>query len=177
MATEQTNQDATNEKNNSTNDSKKNIFQKHPLVFILLGALIITFFYGNIKSNRIERKLTKEFTTQIEEIKQTSSEQLVHYFSLAIRSEWTRNNKEQATQYLIELLRDDRIAKIMFIEHPTHKVLFSSNKKDENKTIEDEFIIGTKNTHSTFENEERIVASPVMGLNNQIGILVVYFKS
>lgn len=167
----------TEKKEESANTKKsKNVFQKHPFTFILLGALLISILWGVLNANRIEKGLSEKYEKKIEQLEIKSAEQLIHYFSLAIRSEWTRNNKEQANQYLLELLKDERISKVMLVEQGTNKVLFSSNKKDENKKMENEFIISTTNTKSESISDELIVATPVMGLNSQMGVLVCYFK-
>ncbi len=153
---------------------KKNILQKHPVVFLLLGALLISILWGVMKSNKVERQLTSEFTEQIELLHNRYNTQLIQAFSLAVRSELIRNNKEQAEQYMLTMVRDENISKVKLIEPKTNKVLFSTDRNEEGKTEKDEFIISVNKPTAQKQGDSWMTATPIMDMTKQMGILVLY---
>ena len=180
---ENTNKEKNQEKGEATNkrkgtsSKKKNIFQKHPLTFLLLAALIIVFLWGMLKANRLENELTEKYETEILHLKKAANEQLGRIFALSLRSELTRNNKEQAEQYMLTLIKEKGISKVMYIDTKTNEVLFSTNKKDENKKMNDEFIINATTVKSKVADNLMTVVSPVMGLNTQLGVCVIEYDT
>ena len=153
---------------------QKNIFQKHPLVFLLIGALILTFLWGTFKANRIEKKLTNEHEKELFELRSAIGEELIRVFAWSIRSELTRNNEEQAQQYMLSLLRGRLdIKNVQYIDLNTQTITFSSDKKEEGKKVENSDLLSVKEVnHQINENIMRLMA-PVMGFDSQLGVLIV----
>lgn len=154
--------------------SKKNILQKHPLVFLLIGALIITFLWGVLKTNRIESKLTKEHQKELNELRISTGEELARVFSWSLRSELTRNNKEQAHQYMLLLLRGNLdIKNVQYIDLKSKTVTFSSNKKEEGKEVNDENILAVKEVTHLEKGNIITLMTPIMGFDRQLGVAVI----
>lgn len=158
----------------------KNIFQKHPMVFLLLGALIISVLWGVLKANRMEKQhlaqieqLNGEHEAQMDSLLLADASQVVSSLAWAVRSEMTRDNMEQVNTYFIQLIKEPTIENIQLIDHTTGKVLLSTNKKDEGTTISDEFVLGAKGPISELKDNVIQSAAPVMGLSQQLGVMVI----
>lgn len=174
------NTDNSKSKEGSTQKStpkKKNIFQKHPLVFLLLGALIISILWGMLKVNRVEKALTEKFELQIKEEREVLGVKLARTFSWVMRSELTRNNKEQAEQYMVEFLRGDLdISRVSYYDKGEGKIAFSTDKSFEKEKIKDEFILNTSKAQSREEKDGYLITAPVMGLDKQLGVIIINWK-
>lgn len=156
---------------------KKNIFQKHPLVFLLLGALVISILWGMLKVNRVEKALTEKYEMQIKEERELMGEKLARTFSWVMRSELTRNNKEQAEQYMVEFLRGDLdISRVSYYDKSEGKIAFSTDKSFEKEKIKDEFILNTSKAQSKEVDDGFLITAPVMGLDKQLGIIIINWK-
>lgn len=105
-------------KTGNTNSAKevvksKNVFQKYPFVFILLGALIISIFWGVLKVNSLEKthadsieQLNLDHKAQLDSIALINASQVISSLTWAVRSEMTRENMEQVNTYFIQLIKE-----------------------------------------------------------------------
>lgn len=153
---------------------KKNVFQKHPLVFVLLGALLISIVWGTYRANKIERELTLEHNRVLQAERELLGTTLVNTMALTLRSELTRNNSEQAEQYMVEFLRSDlTISRVSFMDQSSGKIAFSTDKSYESRSIEDEFILNTKEAGYQQSADGLLLTAPVKGLSRQLGVLIV----
>ena len=156
---------------------KKSIIRRHPFVFILLAALAVSVIWGFAKANNVKKELTENYESKIEKLRNSTGEELARVFAWAIKSELTRGNKENAEQYMLALLRGDLdIKKVVYVDSKTKKIEFSSNKKEEGKTMEDDFILSANSVQSKTEEGLMIIASPVMDHNSQIGVVVIHWE-
>jgi hypothetical protein len=156
---------------------KKNIFQKQPLVFILLGALLISVVWGNYRANKIERELTLEHKRVLQAERELLGTTLVNTMALTLRSELTRNNNEQAEQYMVEFLRSDlNILRVSFMDQSTREIAFSTDKSYESRGIEDEFILNTKEAGFRQSENGLLLTAPVKGLSRQLGVLIINWE-
>lgn len=172
-------------KTGNTNSAKevvksKNVFQKYPFVFILLGALIISIFWGVLKVNSLEKthadsieQLNLDHKAQLDSIALINASQVISSLTWAVRSEMTRENMEQVNTYFIQLIKEPSIERIQLVEHSTGNVLLSTNKKDEGTVLKNEFILSVKAPISKLQDKGIISAAPVYGLSEQLGILVI----
>jgi hypothetical protein len=153
---------------------KKNIFQKHPFVFVLLVALIIAIIWGNLNANRIEKKLTEQHNKALQAERELLGKTLANTMALTLRSELTRDNKEQAEQYMVEFLKSDlTISRVSFMDQSSKKITFSTDKSFESKTIEDDFILNTDESNYKNIEEGLLLTAPVNGLSRQLGVLII----
>lgn len=174
----------TAKENSSTAKNKdvksKNIFQKHPLVFLLLGALLISILWGVLKVNRLEKahttaieQINLDYQAKMDSIALINASQVISSLTWAVRSEMTRDNLEQVNTYFIQLIKEPSIESIQLIDHSSGKVLLSTNKKDEGTTVKDEFVLNAKEPISKIKDNQIQSVAPVFGLSQQLGILVI----
>lgn len=155
---------------------------KHKLVFSLLFALIVVFLWAVIKMSIMEKRFEKQLTeqtsmyeTRIDSLTAGHLELTSKMLSLAVRSELTRNNKEQVNLFFLNLIREPGVQKVMLVDAATSKVLISTDKKDEDTYFADPVLATEKTVHHSSNSTLRVV-SPVMGLNNKIGVLVIEYS-
>ena len=165
-------------KETATGKKEKNILQKHPLTFLLLGALIITFLWGHLKANRVERNIKAEYELKMNDLYELTSREIATSLSWSLRSELTRNNKEQAEQYLLTFLRGNlNVSKVMYVDNKTKTILFSSDKKEEGKTYTEERVLNAREVLVDRKEEIITVISPVMGFNDKLGTIVFVWST
>lgn len=158
----------------------KNVFQKYPFVFILLGALIISLLWGVLKANRLEKahadaveQINLNHKAQLDSLALINASQVISSLTWAVRSEMTRDNMEQVNTYFIQLIKEPSIESIQLVEHSTGNVLLSTNKKDEGTILKNEFVLNAKSPVSKLKDAGIISAAPVYGLSQQLGVLVI----
>lgn len=165
----------TSNKSNPKKDApkKKNIFQKHPLTFLLIGALLVSVLWGFLKANRVEKELTEKFETHINKLHEETGLQLAKTLSWSLRSELNRENQESAESYMVNFLKGNlNIQSVKYIDSKSKKVAFSTNKKDEGKSIEDSFILDADEAKMEIKNGIKVFACPVFGYDSQLGTVV-----
>jgi len=155
----------------------------HKMVFSLLLALVVVLLWAFIKMtlmNRSYEKQTAELKTSYET--QMNSMTVQHMtltskvLALAVRSELTRNNKEQVNQFFMSIIKEPGINKVEFVDAKTSKVLLSTDKKDEGAVFPNQVALMTDETIQFTNNSILNIVSPVMGLNNKLGVLVIEYK-
>lgn len=187
------NEDLTQNEELMNNQSEETITEKkpskfgdfilrHKLVFVLLLALLVVFLWAFIKMNVMENKFKKQSqeiqTTYENRIDSLTTHQLVltsKVFSWAIRSELTRENKEQVNQFFLSFIQEPGVTNVKLVDTNTSKVLLSTNKKDEGSTFTNPALHTDNPIYQTKDSILQIIC-PVMGLNNKIGALVIEYK-
>lgn len=173
-----------NKKNMTTPPNEKakskNILQRHPLVFILLGAIIISVLWGIFKTKQLEKahasvveQIKLDHQEQLDSIGLVNAIQVISSLTWAVRSEMTRDNMEQVNTYFIQLIKEPSIETIQLVDHSTGNILLSTNKKDEGTLLKNEFVLNAKSPVSQLQNNRIISAAPVYGLSQQLGVLVI----
>ena len=155
---------------------KPSLFKRYPLTFILLGLLIIATLWGYFNGKAIERKLTKAHQTELAERSKNHALQIGKIFSWGIRSEVTRNNMEQAEQYMLSLVREPNIEKVTYVNAKDFTILYSTNKAEEGEVMNEDLIKNANETTVSFNQNKATIISPVMGIDSKLGILVIEMK-
>jgi len=155
---------------------------RHKMVFALLLALLVVFLWAFIKMNVMENQFEKQKleiqTTYENRIDSLTAHQLVltsKVFSWAIRSELTRENKEQVNQFFLSFIQEPGVTNVKFVDINTSKVLLSTDKKDEGSVFTNPAMLTDNPIYQTKDSVLQIIC-PVMGLNNKIGALVIEYK-
>lgn len=187
------NENLTNEEKSSENPSEQTLAKKkpsklgafilrHKLVFTLLFALVVVFSWAFIKMSIMENRFKKQSlemqTTYENRIDSLTARQLVltsKVFSWAIRSELTRENKEQVNQFFLSFIQEPGITNVKLVDANTSKVLLSTDKKDEGSLFTNPAMLTDKPIYQTKDSILQVIC-PVMGLNNKIGALVIEYK-
>jgi len=171
--------------NSRTNNkpSKLKIFiLNHKLIFSLIFIVIVVFLWAIIKMNMMEKQFEKQSleqkTAYENKIDSLTAKHLVltsKVFSWAIRSELTRENKEQVNQFFLSFIKEPGVTKVAFVDAKTSKVTLSTDKKDEGTPYTDQVALLTDETIQYRNDSVYSIISPVMGLNNKIGVLVIEY--
>jgi L-lactate utilization protein LutC len=156
---------------------------KHKMVFTLLLIIVIISLWAFIKIGIIENQYKKEFLKMKSDYENKmdsiTAKQLMlssKVFSWAIRSELTRENKEQVNQFFLNFIKEPGVSKVEFVNASDAKVALSTNKKDEGTTFTDQVAIMTTQTINYRNDSVLTIVSPVMGLSNKLGVLVIEYN-
>lgn len=165
-------------------DVKPPFWKRNFLALFLLVLLIISLSYGFIKNQmststyqKMVEALEMRYDHDTKLLKEESAKKLVSTLALAVRSGMIANDMEQVNRYFLESLDNIDAQRILLINHNSGNVTLSTNKKDEGKKFEVLQLVKTKET-MTLTNEEGafLAASPIEGLNTQLGVLVIEMK-
>lgn len=155
---------------------------RHKMVFTLLFALVVVFSWAFIKMSIMENRFKKQSmemqTTYENRIDSLTAHQLVltsKVFSWAIRSELTRENKEQVNQFFLSFIQEPGVTNVKLVDTNTSRVLLSTDKKDEGSMFTNPAMLTDNPIYQTKDSILQVIC-PVMGLNNKIGALVIEYK-
>ena len=180
MSTKKNEENKTESTTEKLTAPKKNIVQKHPVVFLLAGALVIAILWGVLSNQRTAKRYQKELTqlqefhaAQLDSMHVESGELLAQSLSWAVRSELMRDNNEQVNGYFIEALKIDAVLSIRLVDQTNGKIILATNKKDEGTTETHEFILEATAISTEQTAEKNTIVAPIFGFNKQLGVLVI----
>ncbi len=150
---------------------------RHKMVFFLLLVIIGLGSWSFIKIKLMENKFSTEYENKLDSLTTKQMIMTTEVFSWAVRSELTRENKEQVNQFFTKLILNPSVLNIKFIDATNSKVSLSTDKKDLGMTLSNPEFQTDKIITSKSKNDSVIsIISPVMGLNNKIGTLVIDYQ-
>jgi len=155
---------------------------RHKMITFLIAVLVILSLWAFIKISLLENKFKKE-TLKLKsdyenKIDSLTTKQLMvssKVFSWAIRSELTRENKEQVNQFFLNFIKEPGVRKVEFVNALDGRVALSTNKKDEGLVFPNQVALATTEIINYRNDSVLSIVSPVMGLNNKIGVLVIEY--
>ena len=161
-------------------ENKKPIWKKYFLSLFIVLLLIVSVIWGYAE----KRSTASTFEEQITEIKIAHDEeievlegehlkQLLSTLALAVRSEMISENMFQVNQYFLQYLNTANVKRLLVVDPNTGIVLLSTNKKDEGLTYDKEELVKSKKAITKVYENSTYAATPVMGLNTQIGVLIM----
>jgi len=156
---------------------------RHKMVFTLLFIILVISLWAFIKISLIENqskkdilKLKSDYENRLDSITAKNLMLTSKVFSWAIRSELTRDNKEQVNQFFLNFIKEPGVSKVEFVNALDGKVSLSTNKKDEGSAYTNQVALLTNETINYKTDSVLNVVTPVMGLNNKLGVLVIEFN-
>src|SRR5690554_7339102 len=159
---------------------KKPFWKKHFLSLFLFVLLIISAAWGYFANRAMESKyekevtaLTQEHEAEIERIKVEHIKQLSNTLALAVRSEMIAENMNQVNQYFLQTLKTFEVEKVMLVDQKNGNVILSTNKKDEETIFGNKSLVDAKESMTKVYNNNTYAATPIMGLNTQLGVLII----
>ncbi len=154
--------------------------QRHALVSLLLLLLIIGGIYALVRINAVERQsrtqrreLVTEYESRLDSLKIEGMERAVRTLSWAIRSELSRQNMEQVDQFFSTFINEQDVQRLRLIDPATGDVILSTDRNDQNTQVTRARILQAEEVFSMRRESMIEVVSPIMGLNERLGILVV----
>jgi len=156
---------------------------RHKLITFLIAVIVILSLWAFIKISLLENKFKKD-TLKLKsdyenKIDSLTTKQLMlssKVFSWAIRSELTRENKEQVNQFFLNFIKEPGVSKVEFVNALDGRVMLSTNKKDEGLVFPNQVALATTETINYRNDSVLSIVSPVMGLNNKLGVLVIEYN-
>jgi len=181
LSTDNKSQKASTDKAN-TKGNFGELVLRHKLITFLIAVLVIVSLWAFIKISLLENKFKKD-TLKLKsdyenKIDSLTTKQLMlssKVFSWAIRSELTRENKEQVNQFFLNFIKEPGVSKVEFVNALDGRVALSTNKKDEGLVFPNQVALATTEIINYRNDSVLSIVSPVMGLNNKIGVLVIEY--
>jgi len=121
-------------------------------------------------------KLRSDYENKLDSITTKNLMLTSKVFSWAIRSELTRENKEQVNQFFLSIIKERGVSKVEFVRAPDGKITLSTNKKDEGSIYTNQVALMSNETINFKTDSVLNVVTPVMGLNNKLGVLVIEYN-
>jgi len=156
---------------------------KHLLVVFLLFALIGVSLWAYIKMNLMEKRFEKQTSemkisceNKIDSLTGIQLELTSKVFAWAIRSELTRDDKEQANQFFMSFIKEPGVIEAEFIDAETARVSLYTDKKNAGVVFSNQDALLTEKTRHYTRDSVLNVITPVMGLNEKIGVLVIKYS-
>ena len=182
MTKEEKLENVSNEKTNSGNKFGAYIL-RHKMVFTLLFIIVVISLWAFIKISIIENKYKKDtlklksdYENKLDSLTTIQMMMTSKVFSWAVRSELTRENKEQVNQFFLSFIKEPGVSKVEFVNSLNGLVTMSTNKKDEGTTFTDQVALMTTEPINFRNDSVLSVVTPVMGLNNKLGVLVIEYN-
>ena len=178
-------------RNDNSNNKLLDFVKKNIVAVLLAIILIIVLIWYSIKIGTIEKQYEEERTELVTkseneksalitkhatekdsmQIKNLESESRI--FSWSVRSELMRNNTENLNQLVNAFVRESGADLVQLIDPKTNKISLSSDKKFEGLDYPQKMDYSQTEPHILKEEGGIKIITPVMGLNNAIGILIV----
>lgn len=149
------------------------------VILLLIVALTGTYVWKNMAVARAKADLTQRAEQIISEQNKTYLQLVAVPLVWAVRSEMIRDNYDQVNQYLEQFIKEKNMKELV-VARPDGKVVAATNKKLEGAAITDSFpaevLQVDTTTLTTRDNGEIMVVSPVMGLSEKVGVMVLVYR-
>lgn len=164
--------------------TEKPFWKKHFLKLFLVLLVIVSFFWGfinnqmTIKNHKKEIAALKEnHENEINKLQQEEAKKVISTLAFSVRSEMIAENMNQVNQYFLQSLKNLDVERVLLVNQNSGKVILSTNKKDEENLFEIKKLLTAKEA-TIYEagGEKWFVATPIMGLNTQLGVLIMEVK-
>jgi len=150
------------------------------LIIVLLIALGALYLWKNNAVNSTREEVKAQAARVIAE----RNAELLRLVSVplvwAVRGEMMRGNYDQINQYLINFVREPHVQDVILAK-TDGMILLATNKRLEGKPVTDSLPASVlqveKTTVSSLEGRGLMSASPVMGLNRKLGVLIVVYAA
>lgn len=150
------------------------------LIIVLLIAIGGMYLWKNIAVSNTRKEVTAQAARVIAE----RNTELLRLVSVplvwAVRGEMMRGNYDQINQYLINFVREPHVQDVILAK-ADGVILLATNKRLEGEPVTDSFPASVlqveKTTVNSLEGKGLVSASPVMGLNRKLGVLIVVYAA
>ena len=157
--------------------------KKNPFTAILVVLLIVISSWLSIKllveRNQYEKAKTEmvnQYETQIDSIQLKNIEFASRVFSWSVRSELMRENAENLNQLFNVFVKDSNAQLVQLINLETNTIQISTDKQFEGNAYTVPSELNMEEQFNISVDDKVTIFTPIMGLNNKIGLLMVEFK-
>lgn len=149
------------------------------VILLLMLAVAGTYVWKNMAVAKAKTELTQRAEQVIGEQNKAYLQLIAVPLSWAVRSEMIRGNYDQVNQYLAQFIKEKGMKELV-VARPDGQVVAATNKKFQGAVITDVFpaeVLQVESTTFTHRNNgEIVVVSPIMGLNERLGVMVLVFS-
>ncbi len=128
------------------------------------------------KSNDERSELITKHESEIDSLQINNLESSSKIFSWSVRSELMRNNTENLNQLVNGFVRESGADLVQLIDPQTNMITLSSDKKFEGTEYPQKVDYALTEPQTIREEGGIKIITPVMGLNNALGILIVQMR-
>ncbi|MFV0391342.1 MAG: hypothetical protein ACK5KP_05600 [Paludibacteraceae bacterium] len=149
---------------------------KHKVSFSLFFALVVVYIWGQCairKLNKENETIIASTEAKLDSLNLENYSVLSNVFAWTIRGELTRNNPEQATQYLTNVIQLPHIKKAYVIDTDKKIILLSTTEAEIGLPVADMTLLQPKESVAVMNDSTVRFISPITGLSNLIGISVL----
>jgi hypothetical protein len=145
-------------------------------VLLLVLAVLATYLWKNIAVSRAKAQVSRQAAVVIASHNESYLRMVAMPLAWTVRSEMLRGNNDQINQYLAQFVREPNIQELL-VARADGRIVAATDKKREGAVVSDLFppevrqvetITVTKRPDGTI-----LVAAPVMGLNEKLGVLIL----
>lgn len=145
-------------------------------VLLLVLAVAGTYLWKNVAVARAKAHLTRQAATVIAAHNESSLRLVTVPLVWVVRSEMLRGNYDQINQYLAQFVREPNMKEVL-VARADGRIVAATNKKREGAVVTDIFPPEVPKvdtiTVTTRPDGMFLVAAPIMGLNDKLGVLVL----
>lgn len=149
---------------------------KHKVSFSLFFALVVVYIWGQCairKLNKENETIIASTEAKLDSLNLENYSVLSNVFAWTIRGELTRNNPEQATQYLTNVIQLPHIKKAYVIDTDKKIILLSTTEAEIGLPVADMTLLQPKESVAVMNDSTVRFISPITGLSNLIGVSVL----
>lgn len=170
--------------------ASKGFLRRNAVSIIFTLGLIITTMAAFIRTEVVKKRLIHQMEAQKEtmqihanQVLAQNTEELLKFsmkgFDWAIRGELIRGNEENVQQYIAQLVKEERVQEVDFV-NSKGIIQLSSNKKREGQSFNSseydfEPLSSDSPEYSLQEEGKAILFAPVMGLEKRLGTLMIVY--
>ncbi len=166
-------------------------FLKNNIVAVLLVLiLLIVLIWSAVRISTMDAEKTELVTqsdnersalitkheSEIDSLQIKNLESSTKIFSWSVRSELMRDNTENLNQLVNEFVRESGADLVQLIDPQTNMITLSSDKKYEGTEYPQKVDYALTEPETIREDGAIKIITPVMGLNNALGILIVQMR-
>jgi L-lactate utilization protein LutC len=147
-------------------------------ILILVLAVAGMYVWKNVSVNSAKAQLTESANRVITEQNRSYLRLVAVPLVWAVRSEMIRDNYDQINQYLNQFVKEQNM-KVIVIAKPDGIIEVSTNKKLEGTSVTGVFpssvLQEEKTMVSSLEGGDIMVVSPIMGISEKLGTLILLY--
>lgn len=164
----------------TTTSGRKQFIWKHLLTILFALAAIGLFFWGWFSMRSMKAQFQEDqtllidsFEARIDTVQLEGMELTSKVLSWAVRSEVSRQNNEQVNQFFLQFIQEANVSKAQYVDAETGIILLSTDKKDEGTSLLNTLLLTSGKQVVEQDSLRWRIATPVMGLNQKLGVLIV----
>jgi hypothetical protein len=145
-------------------------------VLLLVLAVITTYLWKNIAVSRAKAQVSRQAAVVIASHNESYLRLVALPLVWTVRSEMLRGNYDQINQYLAQFVREPNMKEVL-VARSDGRIVAATDKKREGAVVSDLFPPEVRQMETiTVTNRPDgtiLVAAPVMGLNEKLGVLLL----